>query len=143
MSLFGNKGLRDRLGQKLLSSGNNQMCVKYKKVLNRSSKYIIREHVNIQEKSHECKLLDKMIHESSQCSFYNTSDAAGNCNQYRFGNHSDVFNEYQTQTSINAGTLEELFKFNDCVKCLNLCSSLCICCLIYPKDKVFIHSLHL
>ncbi|XP_026634167.1 putative zinc finger protein 66 isoform X1 [Microtus ochrogaster] len=98
---------------------NHCVCGKYENVLDQDSNYIICQHVNIQEKSYKYNQLGKMLHESSQCTPYDTNDSAENCSIYTCGNHRDASTDSSNlnrRKSVHTG--EELFKYEDCGKCL-------------------------
>nr|XP_048308176.1 zinc finger protein 54-like isoform X2 [Myodes glareolus]XP_048308177.1 zinc finger protein 54-like isoform X2 [Myodes glareolus] len=98
---------------------NHCVCGKYEKVLDQDSNYIIHQHVTIQEKSFKYNQLGKMLHESSQCIPYDTSDSAENCSNYTCGNHRDASTDSSNLNrckSVHNGV--ELFKYKDCGKCL-------------------------
>ncbi|XP_059107631.1 zinc finger protein 54-like, partial [Peromyscus eremicus] len=95
----------------------------HEKVLDQGSKHIVYEFMNIQEKSHKCSELGKMIHESSQCTTYSTSDITENCSEYRCGNSMEASIDSSNLNRHRIGnTGEDPCKHKGCGKCLNLCS---------------------
>ncbi|XP_041510400.1 zinc finger protein 660-like [Microtus oregoni] len=97
---------------------------KYGKVLDQGSKYIVHHHVTIQEKSYKCTELGKTLHESSQCTSYDTSESAENYKNSTRVNHRDTATEsshLESHKSMQSG--EEPCKHKDCGNSLNLSST--------------------
>ncbi|ERE48929.1 zinc finger protein [Cricetulus griseus] len=102
---------------------NHFMCDKYEKVSDQDMKNVLYELVNIQEKSYKCNVFGQVIHESSQCVLYNTSDTAENCNQDRFANHRNAYTESLNVNRHKSGKKrEEPCKYKDGINSLNLSS---------------------
>ncbi|XP_040590045.1 zinc finger protein 54 isoform X2 [Mesocricetus auratus] len=101
---------------------NHFMCNRYEKISDQDIKRILHEHVNIQEKSYKCNVFGQVIHESSQCIHYNTSDTTENCLQERFGNHRDAYTESLILNRHQSGNRREPCKYKDCINSLNMCS---------------------
>uniref|UniRef100_A0A8C2LKH9 KRAB domain-containing protein n=1 Tax=Cricetulus griseus TaxID=10029 RepID=A0A8C2LKH9_CRIGR len=86
----------------LLFVENHRTCGKCEEILHRGTKHFIHDHENIQEKTYKCNELGKVIHESCQCTPYNTNACVETLNINR-------------HKSSKAG--EELCKYTDCVNC--------------------------
>lgn len=95
----------------------------HEKVLDQGSKHIVYEFMDIQEKSHECSELGKMIHESSKCTSYSISDITENCSEYRCGNSMEASIDSSNLNRHRIWNIgEDPCKHKGCGKCLNLCS---------------------
>ncbi|EDL99747.1 rCG22993, isoform CRA_b, partial [Rattus norvegicus] len=100
---------------------NHCICGKYEEVVDQSSKHIVYQHANIEEKSYKCHELGKMLYDSSQSLLYNTSDTTENCKIYGSDNQWDHSNEsLNLKAHKSRNTEEEQYK--DCREHLNLCS---------------------
>ncbi|XP_052025641.1 zinc finger protein 239-like isoform X2 [Apodemus sylvaticus] len=100
---------------------NHRISGKYEKILHQGTKHIDHQHVNIQEKSYNCNEFGKMVHESSQCTPYDTRDTAENCSVCRYGKYKDASVESSTINRYKSwDSREEPYRFKDCVYCLNL-----------------------
>ncbi|ERE62155.1 zinc finger protein, partial [Cricetulus griseus] len=91
----------------LLFVENQRIYGKCEKLLHQGTRHFIHYHENIQEKSFTCNESGKEIHESCQCTPYDTRDTAENYKNYRFDKHRDASNEALNLKRYKIGNAEE------------------------------------
>ncbi|XP_049988698.1 zinc finger protein 54-like isoform X2 [Alexandromys fortis] len=98
-------------------------CGERVKVLSEGSQHTGYHPVNIQERSHKWNKIGKTTSKTVQCTPYNTSDLTRNCNKYGCRNQRDASTDSTVLKNDESGNNgEELLKYKDCKKWLNVCS---------------------